>query len=61
MWQPPKLDTRPVTWTNQPHPTARALTDEYTRDLKRAGLLPWEDSDAWYASAAPDPERWREP
>ena len=61
MWQPPKLDTRPVTWTNRTHPTARDMTDQYTQELKRQGLLPWEDGDAWYAHALPDPERWREP
>ena len=56
MYQPRKVETRPVTWNGRISPAAREAQNEYIRHLKRTGQLPYEDDDVWYAKALPDAE-----
>lgn len=61
MPRPKRERTRPLDWRGQPTPDARAAHDEYVQHLKRTGVLPWSDDDAWYAAGMPDPEVKGEP
>lgn len=52
---------RPLDWRGKPSPEAREAQAEYVQHLKRTGAIPYEDSDAWYVAALPDPEVRHEP
>lgn len=61
MLRPKRERTRAVNWAGKPSREAQAAHAEYVQHLKRTGAIPYEDSDAWYAAALPDPEVQGEP
>lgn len=61
MLRPKRERTRAVNWAGKPSREAQAAHDEYVQHLKRTGVLPWADDDAWYAAGLPDPEVRHEP
>ena len=61
MPRPKRERTRALDWRGKPSREAQAAHAEYVQHLKRTGVIPYEDGDAWYAAALPDPEVRHEP